>query len=323
MYSKQNIKWSVFPSKHGRLHPLVSSISSSKSPPHAAATLPRTMSFRSEGTSCRDGPKMSRENTNWCGALLHSMWWYFDHAFQPSIVSLQCPCLCCFSKQQLAKHLTVNGYTHVLFEIQESGPGQIWWTFSQCSWQSLAKTHSAMSRVIFNESNGTIWSNTKDEEKKMHWKTAFHRLRKHEKNSFFNDLIPQWHFLSKGLLLRVIQTGVCITWNGSQNLGHFVIFHSQMSEARKPVPGVSPRRTLFCWRFNHFKLFCWMSLWFSNPTWDSTQKTHWDFIQEALLTGSAGTADTVHIVLRGTGNGERGDKRFPKIFSVTSLGLGD
>ena len=51
------------------------------------------------------------------------------------------------------------------------------------------------------------------------------------KTVFLNDLIPQWHFLSKGLLLRVIQTGVCITWNGSQNLGHFVIFHSQMSEA--------------------------------------------------------------------------------------------
>ena len=179
--------------------------------------------------------------------------------------------------------------------------------------------------------------------KKMRWKTAFHRLKKHE-NSFLNDLIPQWHFLSKGLLLRVIQTGVCITWNGSLNLGHFVIFHSRKSVAGCQPPNnsvllkVRSFPTKIEWDLTNGPLskllelldtqvegsvqwvlleISWiisscilMSLWFSNPTWDSRQKPHWDFIQEALLTGSAGTADTVHIVLRGTGNEVTRD--FPK-----------
>ena len=126
--------------------------------------------------------KRKKKQLMWRNTSL--MWWYFDHAFQPSNVSLQCPCLC-FSKQQLAKHLTFNSsYTHAFFEIQESGPGQIWWTFSQCSWQSLAKTHSAMSRVIFNQLNGTIWSNTKDEQKRNALKNSLPPTRKHENNSF-------------------------------------------------------------------------------------------------------------------------------------------
>ena len=127
---------------------------------------------------------------------------------------------------------------------------------------------------------------------------------------------------------------------GSQNLCHCVIFHSQMWEARKPVAGCQPPNNSVLLKVQSFpskiewdltngplsKLLelldthvegsvqwvlleiSWiisscilMSLWFSNPTWDSTQKPHWDFIQEALLTGSAGTADTVHIVLRERG----------------------
>ena len=84
MYSKQNIKWSVFPSKHGRLHPLVSSISSSKSPPHAAATLPRTMSFRSEGTSCGTKNVQGKHQLMWRNTSFNVM------IFWPRIPTIYC-----------------------------------------------------------------------------------------------------------------------------------------------------------------------------------------------------------------------------------------
>ena len=143
----------------------------------------------------------------------------------------------------------------------------------------------------------------------------------------------KWRFfLSKGLLLGVIQAGVGITWNNSVFILLSMVQKVFNRTHQKTIikQSYSPKGfqkgillIISICSFVEFMIFQ-PNLWFRY-----TPKPHWDFTKEAFLSGSARTADTVHVVLS-SGEEVTTDLKLPKssrvirqFFACASFCLGD